>query len=145
MRRSDSRIFDGAFRVVRSRVDYDGFGMTLEEVKAVLSDSGAPVEGAEVALTYQASVSGETGRVEIAWATTDESGVAILTYEQRADENGEMQVVYVGPDTDPVETPVLRGRSHHRTRTQCSHRGRWRESPGKLPMRRTGPPAPKHC
>jgi hypothetical protein len=77
------------------------------EVKAVLSDSGSPVEGAEVALTYQASLAGESGHVEIASAMTDEAGVAILTYEQRADENGEMQVVYLGPDTDPVEPYVF--------------------------------------
>ena len=73
------------------------------EVKAVLSDAGAPVVGADVALTYQASLSGESGRVEIATATTDTSGIAILTYEQRADENGEMQVVYLGSDADAVE------------------------------------------
>ena len=73
------------------------------QVKAVLSDGGVPVEGADVALTYQASLSGETGRVEIASATTDGSGTAILVYEQRADENGEMQVVYLGPGTEPVE------------------------------------------
>lgn len=77
------------------------------EVKAVLSDSGSPVQGAEVALTYQASLSGEAGRVEIASATTDEAGIAILTYEQRADDNGEMQVVYLGPDADPVEPYVF--------------------------------------
>jgi hypothetical protein len=75
----------------------------MVEVKAVLSDGGVPVEGAEVALTYEASLSGEFARVEIASATTDETGIAILTFEQRADENGEMQVVYLGPGTEPVE------------------------------------------
>jgi hypothetical protein len=77
------------------------------EVKAVLSDSGSPVEGAEIALTYQASLAGEFGRVEIATATTDQAGIAILAYQQRADDNGEMQVVYLGPDTDPVEPYVF--------------------------------------
>lgn len=77
------------------------------EVKAVLIDGGSPVEGAEVALTYQAFLSGETGRVEIAWAETDETGIAILSYEQRADHNGEMQVIYLGPDADPVQPYVF--------------------------------------
>jgi hypothetical protein len=77
------------------------------EVKAVLSNGGAPVEGAEVALTYQASLSGESARVEIATATTDGGGIATLTYEQRADDNGEMQVVYLGPEGDQVEPYVF--------------------------------------
>jgi hypothetical protein len=75
----------------------------MVEVKVVLSDSGVPVEGAEVALTYEASLSGESAQVEIASAITDEAGIALLMYEQRADENGEMQVVYLGPGTEPVE------------------------------------------
>ena len=77
------------------------------EVKAVLSQNGVPVEGAEVALTYQASLAGESARVEIATGTTDEAGIAVMFYEQRADANGEMQVVYLGPDTDPVAPYVL--------------------------------------
>jgi len=72
------------------------------EVKAVLSQDGVPLEGAEVALTYQATWAGESSRVELATATTDEAGVAVMTYQQRADENREMQVVYLGPDTEPV-------------------------------------------
>jgi hypothetical protein len=75
----------------------------MVEVKVVLSDSGVPVEGAEVALTYEASLSGESAQVEIASAITDEAGIALLMYEQRADENGEMQVVYLGSGTEPVE------------------------------------------
>ena len=71
-------------------------------VKAVLSQDGAPVEGAEVALTYQASIAGESGRVELTSATTDSTGTALMVYEQRADDNGEMQVVYRGPDGEPV-------------------------------------------
>jgi len=73
------------------------------EVKAVLSEDGVPVEGAEIALTYQASMAGESARVVLATATTDETGTAVMIYQQRADDNGEMQVVYLGPDTDPVE------------------------------------------
>ena len=71
-------------------------------VKAVLSQDGNPVEGAEVALTYQASVAGESGRVELASATTDSTGTALIVYQQRADDNDEMQIVYLGPGTDPV-------------------------------------------
>jgi len=77
------------------------------EVKAVLSEDGIPVEGAEVGLTYQASLAGESARVEIATGTTDETGTAVMIYEQRADDNGEMQVVYLGPDTDPVQPFVF--------------------------------------
>jgi len=77
------------------------------EVKAVLSEDGVPVEGAEIALTYQASMAGESARVELATATTDETGIAVMIYQQRADDNGEMQVVYLGPGTDPVEPYVF--------------------------------------
>lgn len=77
------------------------------EVKAVLSEDGVPVEGAEVVLTYQASLAGETARVEIAAGTTDATGTAVMIYEQRADFNGEMQVVYLGPGTDPVQPYVF--------------------------------------
>ncbi len=72
------------------------------EVKAVLSKDGVPVKGADVALTYQASLAGRGGRVELATATTDETGTAVMVYQQRADDNGEMQIVYLGPETDPV-------------------------------------------
>lgn len=71
-------------------------------VKAVLTQDGLPVEGAEVALTYQASIAGESGRVDLASATTDSTGTAVMVYQQRADDNREMQIVYLGPGTDPV-------------------------------------------
>lgn len=77
------------------------------EVKAVLSEDGVPVEGAEVALTYQASLAGESARVEIATGITDATGTAVMVYEQRADDNREMQVVYLGPGTDPVQPYAL--------------------------------------
>jgi len=77
------------------------------EVKAVLSEDGVPIEGAEVALTYQASLGGESTRVEIATGTTDETGTAVMFYEQRADDNGEMQVTYLGPGTNPVSPYVF--------------------------------------
>ncbi len=79
----------------------------LVEVKAVLAEGGLPVEGAEVALTYRASIAGESARVEIAWGTTDATGTAVMIYEQRADDNDEMQVVYLGPGTDPVQPFVF--------------------------------------
>lgn len=71
-------------------------------VKVVLTQDGNPVEGADVALTYQASIAGESGRVELASATTDSAGTALIVYQQRADDNREMQVIYLGPGTDPV-------------------------------------------
>jgi hypothetical protein len=71
-------------------------------VKAVLSQDGNPVEGAEVALTYQAWIAGESGRVQLSSATTDSTGTAEMVYQQRADDNGEMQVVYLGTDSEPV-------------------------------------------
>lgn len=72
-------------------------------IKALLHQDGVPLEGAEVAVTYQASIAGESGRVELATAVTDATGTALMTYQQRADDNGEMQVVYLGPDDGPVE------------------------------------------
>ena len=72
------------------------------EIKAVLVQDGQPVEGAIVAVTYRATLGGENARVELASATTDETGTAVMFYQQRADDNGEMQVVYVGPETEPV-------------------------------------------
>ena len=35
------------------------------EIKALLHQDGAPLEGAEVAVTYQAAIAGESGRVEL--------------------------------------------------------------------------------
>jgi cbb3-type cytochrome c oxidase subunit III len=72
------------------------------EVKAILVEDGAPVVGAEVALTYETTFGGRSGAVELATATTDDAGIALLVYEQRAAHNDQMQVVYLGPGTDPV-------------------------------------------
>ncbi|VAW09502.1 Biotin carboxyl carrier protein of acetyl-CoA carboxylase [hydrothermal vent metagenome] len=74
------------------------------EVKAILVEDGQPVVGAEVALTYQTTFGGRSGSVELATATTDESGVALMVYEQRAAHNDELQIVYLGPGTDPVDS-----------------------------------------
>lgn len=73
------------------------------EVKAVLSDDGTPVEGAEIALTYKTTFAGKSARVELARATTDKTGTAVMVYQQRSDSNTEMQIVYLGPETAPVE------------------------------------------
>lgn len=72
------------------------------EVKAILVEDGAPVVGAEVALTYETTFGGRSGEVELATATTDDAGIALLVYEQRASHNDQLQVVYLGPGTDPV-------------------------------------------
>ncbi len=77
------------------------------EIKVVLSENGVPVEGADVALTYRAFIAGESARVEIATGTTDETGTAVMIYQQRANYNSEMQVVYLGPGTDPVQPYVF--------------------------------------
>jgi Cytochrome C oxidase, cbb3-type, subunit III len=77
------------------------------EVKAVLSDDGSPVEGAEVAVTYQGAMGGESGRVQVASGTTDDTGTAVMIFQQRADDNGEMQVIYLGPDTEAVQPYVF--------------------------------------
>ncbi|GMQ85699.1 MAG: hypothetical protein BMS9Abin07_1267 [Acidimicrobiia bacterium] len=72
-------------------------------VKAVVTSGDAPVEGAIVELTYQASFGGITRRVELDRESTDANGVALLEYEQRAADNGEMRVAYLGPDDIDVE------------------------------------------
>lgn len=73
------------------------------EVKAVLTEAGNPLEGAEIALTYTSTFGGRLGTIELAAATTDATGTAVMVYQQRADENGEMQVAYLGPDEIQVE------------------------------------------
>ncbi len=75
----------------------------LVAVKAVVTSGGAPVEGAIVGLTYQASFGGVAGSVELDRESTDANGVALLEYEQRAADNGEMRVAYLGPDDINVE------------------------------------------
>ena len=77
------------------------------EVKAVASLAGDPVEGAVVSLSYGASFAGLDGRVELDRRTTGQDGVAVLTYRQRAADNGEMWVEYLGPDEDTLEPLVF--------------------------------------
>jgi hypothetical protein len=76
------------------------------DIKAIVTSGGGPVEGAIVSLTYSASFAGESGRVELDRETTSADGVALLTYVQRASDNGEMRVEYVGPEEMSV-TPVV--------------------------------------
>lgn len=72
-------------------------------IKAIVTSAGDPVKGAVVSLSYSASFAGVEDRVELDRETTGSDGVAMLTYEQRAVDNGEMQVGYVGPDDTTVE------------------------------------------
>ena len=71
---------------------------TEVEVKAIVTSDGEPLEGAVVALTYSTSLGGVDGRVELVSSTTDAAGIAVMFYEQRAADNGEMRIEYVGPD-----------------------------------------------
>ena len=73
------------------------------EVKAIVTSGGQPVEGAIVGLTYQTSFAGVGGSVELDRESTDVDGVALFEYEQRAADNGEMRVAYLGPDDIIVE------------------------------------------
>ena len=77
------------------------------EVKAIVTSAGEPVEGAIVGLAYGTSLAGVIGDVELDREATDASGVAILTYEQRAADNGAMTVAYLGPDDIVVEPFVF--------------------------------------
>jgi mono/diheme cytochrome c family protein len=77
------------------------------EVKAIVTSGGEPVEGAIIGLAYEASLAGVIGEVELDRETTDAGGIAILTYEQRAADNGAMTVAYMGPDDIVVEPFVF--------------------------------------
>ncbi len=68
------------------------------EVKAIVTSDDEPLEGAVVALSYSTSLAGVAGRVELVSAVTDAEGIAVMTYEQRAADNGEMHIEYVGPE-----------------------------------------------
>ena len=68
------------------------------EVKAIVTSDNEPLEGAVVALSYSTSLAGVAGRVELVSAVTDVEGIAVMTYQQRAADNGEMRVEYIGPD-----------------------------------------------
>ncbi len=77
------------------------------EVRATASSEGVPVEGAIVSLSYGAAFAGFDGRVELDRQTTGLDGVALLTYEQRAADNGEMWVEYLGPDESVLDSLVF--------------------------------------
>ena len=72
-------------------------GSTVQ-VQATVTSDGAPLAGAIVALSYHASFGGVEGPLELDRAVTDDNGFTALFYEQRAADNGEMRVDYVGPD-----------------------------------------------
>jgi mono/diheme cytochrome c family protein len=71
---------------------------TNVEVKAIVTSDDEPLEGAIVELSYSTSLAGIDGRVELVSAVTDADGIAVMIYEQRAADNGEMRVEYAGPD-----------------------------------------------
>ena len=91
------------------------------DVKAVVASDGQAVAGAFVVLTYEASFAGVDGQVVLDRATTDAAGVANLEYVQRAADNGEMRVEYVGPEDISVEPLVFQisvapgGEQQHRS------------------------------
>jgi len=72
-------------------------GSTVQ-VQATVTSDGVPVAGAMVSLSYRTSLGGVSGPVELDRAVTDANGFAALFYEQRAANNGEMRVDYVGPE-----------------------------------------------
>jgi hypothetical protein len=76
------------------------------ELITVLTSAGEPIDGAVVSLTYQASFAGVSRAVELDRETTGAEGTAVLSYEQRASDNGEMRVEYLGPD-DLEVAPVV--------------------------------------
>ena len=81
-------------------------GSTVEVTATVVVD-GRPVIGAEVSLSYLASFGGVEDLAELDRATTGDDGVAVLSYEQRAADNGEMRVQYLGPEQGTVAPAVF--------------------------------------
>lgn len=72
------------------------------EVTARILDDGAPVAGTVVVLTRAADIAGVSGRLELARATTDSDGVAVLSYQQRAQDPDALEVtleMYPGIET----------------------------------------------
>lgn len=76
------------------------------ELEVVLTSAGEPIEGAVVFLTYRTSFAGMSGPVELDRDTTGVDGIAVLSYEQLASDNGEMRIDYAGPEDINV-APVL--------------------------------------
>ncbi len=74
------------------------------QVTLLTADGALPVAGATVTLYREASFAGTTGEVEVGRATTDENGVAVLSYEPRFAGEHQMRVEYLPPDaTEPEE------------------------------------------
>jgi hypothetical protein len=80
-------------------------GSTVE-LETVLTSAGEPIDGAVVSLTYRSSFAGVSRAVELDRETTGADGTAVLSYEQRASDNGEMRVEYLGPEDTEV-APVI--------------------------------------
>jgi uncharacterized protein (DUF58 family) len=92
------------------------------QVQATLrsAEDNAPVAGAEVTLHKEATFAGVTGDTELARATTNEDGVAFLSYEPRTAGQAELTVEYTAPDTAQPEAAtvavsVAEGPQQHRS------------------------------
>ncbi|MEE8497082.1 MAG: cytochrome c [Acidimicrobiia bacterium] len=76
-------------------------------VIVTVTENGAPVAGAIVLLSRDATFAGVSGPVEIGRATTDEAGVADLSYVQRAAEEATTLRVNVVDSDASVEFTVI--------------------------------------
>jgi cytochrome c553 len=81
-------------------------GSTVE-VQVTVTSAGLPVAGAEMSLSYRATLGGVVGFVELDRGTTDEKGFLALHYQQRAENNDEMRVEYLGPSDETVDPAVF--------------------------------------
>jgi len=81
-------------------------GSTVK-VQVSVSSDGLAVVGAEVSLSYRATFGGVVDFVELDRGTTDEQGSLALHFEQRAEDNDEMRVEYLGPEEGPVDAVVF--------------------------------------
>ena len=80
---------------------------SMVEVQVTVTSEGLPVGGAEVSLSYRATFGGVSEFVELDQGTTDENGFVALHYEQRAEDNDEMRVEYLGPEEGAVDAAVF--------------------------------------
>jgi hypothetical protein len=71
------------------------------------ADHNAPVTDAEVTLHKKAAFAGVTGDTEVARATTNEDGVAFLSYEPRTAGEVELTAEYKAPDSAQVDAATV--------------------------------------
>jgi len=81
-------------------------GSTVE-VQVTVTSAGLPVVGAEMSLSYRATLGGVVDFVELDRGTTDEAGFLAFHYQQRAENNDEMRVEYLGPTNETVDPAVF--------------------------------------